>query len=207
MTMKFYYSPDSCAVASFIALEEVGAAYEGVRMDIGRKEQTMPAYLAINPKGRVPSLVTDQGVLTETPAILAFIAQSFPESVLAPPADPFVFAQIQSFNSYICSTLHVAHSLKRRGSRWADDPAAISEMRRKVPQTVGACFALIEDKLFRGPWVMGEIYSICDPYLFTFEQWMPGDGVDIAAFPKIAAHKRRMEQRPAVQRLLAEQAA
>ena len=63
-------------------------------------------YLAINPKGRVPALVTDRGILTETPAILAFIAQSFPQAKLVPD-DPFAFAQAQSFNSYLCSTVHI----------------------------------------------------------------------------------------------------
>ena len=94
-------------------------------------------------KGRVPSLVTDKGVLTETPAILAFIAQSFPRAGLAPLGDPFAFAQVQAFNSYLCSTVHVAHAHRMRGHRWADDPAAIAEMRRKAPQAVGECFELI----------------------------------------------------------------
>jgi glutathione S-transferase len=64
----------------------------------------------VNPKGRVPSIATDRGILTETPAILAFIAQHFPEAALAPLADPFAFAQVQAFNRYLCSTVHAAHA-------------------------------------------------------------------------------------------------
>ena len=89
-------------------------------------------------------MVTDRGVLTETPAILAYIAQSYPKADLAPLDDPFAFAQMQAFNSYLCSTVHVAHAHKGRGTRWADDPAAIAEMKRKVPESVGAAFDLIE---------------------------------------------------------------
>ena len=71
-------------------------------------------------------MVTDIGILTETPAMLAFIAQSFPQARMAPLDDPFAFAQLQAFNSYLCATLHVAHSHRMRGYRWADDPAAIA---------------------------------------------------------------------------------
>ncbi|WP_284944969.1 glutathione S-transferase family protein [Acidisoma cladoniae] len=203
--LKLYYHAQSCAIASFIALEEVGAVYDGIRVNMGAGDQRQPDYLAINPKGRVPALVTDQGLLTETPAILGYIAQAYPESVLALPADIFAIAQIQSFNAYLCSTHHVAHSMKNRGSRWANEPACIAEMKHKVPETVTASFDLIQDSLFKGPWVMGDTYSICDPYLYTVEQWMVGDGVDPARFPALIDHKRRMEERPAVQTLLAAQ--
>src|SRR5262249_24798891 len=107
-----------------------------------------------------------------------------------------------AFNSYLCSTVHVAHAHRPRASRWADDPAAIADMRRKVPQNVADCFDLIERDMFEGPWVMGERYSICDPYLFTIAGWIESDGVDPARFPKIQDHQRRMKQRPAVVRVL-----
>ena len=80
--LKLFYSPGSCALASHIALEESGAAYETRRIDFGSAEQTTPEYLAINPKGRVPALVTERGILTESPAILLYIAQSFPAAHL-----------------------------------------------------------------------------------------------------------------------------
>ena len=201
--LKLFYAAGTCALASHIALEEAGAQYEAVRLSFRTDDQRKPEYLAINPKGRVPSLVTDRGVLTETPAILAFIAQSFPRAALAPLDDPFAFARVQAFNSYLCSTVHVAHAHGVRGARWADDPAALEAMKRKVPQAVGECFALIEREMFEGPWVMGETYTICDPYLFTLAQWMEGDGVDPARFPGIQDHGKRMVERPAVERALA----
>ncbi len=118
-------------------------------------------------------------------------------------SDPFAFARVQAFNSYLCSTVHVAHAHGRRGKRWADDPVAIKDMQRKVPETVGACFELIEQEMFAGPWVMGSDYSICDPYLFTIARWLEGDGVDIAHFPKIRDHRQRMAERPVVKKVLA----
>ena len=205
--LTLYYAADTCALASHIALIEAGAEYRTVRLAFQTNDQRKPEYLAINPKGRVPALATGRGVLTETPAILAFIAQSYPASALAPLDDPFAFAQAQAFNSYLCSTAHVAHAHRMRGYRWADDPAAIEAMQRKVPQSVGECYALVERSMLAGPWVMGDRYTICDPYLFTLAQWLEADGVDMASLPKLRDHRQRMSERASVRRALAEEAA
>lgn len=203
--LTLYYTPNTCALASHIALIEANAPYELRRIDFATTQQRSPDYLALNPKGRVPALVTPQGVLTETPALLAFIAQSFPAAGLAPLDNPFAFARVQEFNSYLCSTLHVAHAHRMRGYRWADDEVAIAAMQRKVPQSVGEGFGLIESDMFAGPWVMGDSYTICDPYLFTLAQWMEADGVDPARFPKLLDHRNRMKARPSVLRAIAEE--
>ncbi len=203
--LKLFYAPGTCALASHIALAEAGAQYELARLDFASGEQTKPEYLAVNPKGRVPALVTDAGVLTETPALLVFIAQSFPAAKLAPLDNLFELARVQAFNSYLCSTVHVNHAHARRGSRWADDPEAIKAMQRKVPETVGACYELMEREMFAGPWVMGEAYTICDPYLYTVTGWIGSYGVDVARFPRIHDHTKRMAARPAVKKTLAEQ--
>jgi glutathione S-transferase len=203
--IKLYYAAHTCSLASHIALEDAGAEYSTVRISFTADEQRKPEYLAINPKGRVPALVTDRGILTETPAMLAFIAQSFPQAKLAPLDDPFLFAQVQAFNSYLCSTLHVAHSHRMRGNRWADDPSAIAAMQRKVPESVASYYQLIEEYMLEGPWVMGETYTICDPYLFTMAQWLEQDGVDPARFPKVIDHRRRMSERPQVRKAIAEE--
>ena len=201
--IKLYYASHTCSLASHIALEDAGADYSTVRLSFAADEQRKPEYLAINPKGRAPALVTDRGILTETPAILAFIAQSFPQAKLAPLEDAFLFARAQAFNSYLCSTLHVAHAHRMRGNRWADDSAAIAAMQRKVPESVTACYRLIEANMLEGPWVMGEAYTICDPYLFTMAQWLEQDGVDPSRFPKVIDHRRRMSERRQVRDAIA----
>jgi glutathione S-transferase len=94
-----------------------------------------------------------------------------------------------------------------RGNRWADDPAAIAAMQRKVPESVASCYQLIEGKMLGGPWVMGETYTICDPYLFTMAQWLEQDGVDPSRFPKVIDHRRRMSERLAVRKAIAEELA
>ena len=204
---KLYYAPATCALASHITLAEAGADYATEKIDFKVNQQNSPDYLKINPKGRVPALVTDRGILTETPAMLAYIAQSFPQAGLAPLDDPFAFAQVQSFNSYLCATLHVAHAHKLRGARWATEESSFADMKRMIPKSVGACFALIERNMLKGPWVMGESYTICDPYLYTVALWLEGDGVDLASLPKVADHRKRMSERPAVQKVLAEESA
>lgn len=203
--LKLYYSPGSCALASHIALADAGADFETERVDFGAGEQQGAEYLAINPKGRVPSLITDDGVLTETPAILAYVAQRFPASELAPLNDIFSFARMQEFNSYLCSTVHVAHAHRGRGYRWADDPVALADMKKKVPETVYIAFKLIEDGMLKGPWVMGERYSICDAYLYTVSRWLESDGIEPERqLPRVAEHRARMEDRDVVNAVVAD---
>ncbi|GKS99756.1 glutathione S-transferase family protein [Acidovorax sp. SUPP3434] len=199
-SLTLYYAPGTCAQAVRIALNEAGADHALERMDFKAQQQRTPEYLAINPKGRVPALVTEQGVLTETPALLAYVAQRFPEARLAP-TDPHGFARMQEFNSYFASTVHVAHAHRPRANRWADEPEAIAAMQRKVGANMTECFALIEQQL-QGPWVLGDAYSVSDGYLFTIGGWLQSDGVDIARFPKVHAHAQRVAARPAVQRSL-----
>jgi glutathione S-transferase len=203
--LKLFHAWGSCSLASLIALEEAGADYELVVMSTKDGDQRTPDYLALNPKGRVPALVTDRGVLTETPAILAYIAQSFPAARLAPLDDPYAFAQAQAFNSYLCSTVHVAHAHKHRGYRWTDDVAAQAAMTRQVPEKEIACFRLIEDEMLAGPWVLGETYSVCDAYLFTITGWLEGDGVDRRQFRKVNALYDRVAARLAVRKVLAQE--
>jgi glutathione S-transferase len=205
--MKLYYTAHTCSLATHIVLEEVGADYSTVRIDFAKTEQRSADYLEVNPKGRVPALVTDRGILTETPAMLVFVAQSFPAARLAPMDDPFLFAEIQAFNSYLCSSLHINPAHRMRGNRWvdADDAASIAAMQRKVPQSVGACFDLIESDMLKGPWVMGERYTICDPYLFTLAQWLEADGVDPTHIPRVIDHRRRMGERAAVKKAIAQE--
>ena len=201
----FYFSPNTCSLASHIALEDAGADFELCRLDFGKTEQRSDSYMAINPKARVPTLVTPQGVLTETPAILAFVAQSFPAARLAPVDDALAFAQAQSFNSYLCSTVHVAHAHGRRGYRWADDPQAIKAMQHKVPESMTQAFMVIEQHLLKGPWVMGAAYTICDPYLFALARWLEADGAALERLPRVLEHRQRMSERATVRKAIAAQ--
>lgn len=204
--LTLYTAPNTIALATHIALVEAGAPYTLARVDFAGQEQRSERYLAINPLGRVPALVTEDGILTETPALLAYLAQRFPAAQLAPVDDTFAFARCQSFNTYLSSTVHVAHAHKMRGYRWTDDEAALAALRRKVPETMTTAMALVERAL-DGPYVLGEAYSICDAYLYTIAGWLERDEADLARLPRVMAHRERVGARPATRRALDEVAA
>ena len=201
--LTLYTAPGTCALATHIALEEAGLPFTLAKVDFAAQGQRAPAYLAVNPKGRVPALATEHGVLSETPALLLYVAQLAPTKNLAPLDNPFQLAKFQAFNSYLCATAHVNHAHGRRGARWADEASSHADMLRKVPQTMGESAALIEREMLAGPWVLGAQYSLADGYLYTIARWLKGDEVDVTKFPKLAAHMAAMEVRPAVQRALA----
>ncbi len=151
----------------------------------------------------MPALITEQGTLTETPALLLYVAQRFPDAKLAPLDNPFLLARMQEVNSFLASTVHVSHAHGRRGSRWADDEQAIAAMQQKVASNMRDGFAQIEQHYLAGPWVLGEQFSVADIYLFVVAGWLKSDGVEISEFPKVADHYRRMLTRPAVNKALA----
>lgn len=199
--MTLYAASGTVALASHIALREAGAPFELKLLDFPAREQRGRSYLSVNPKGRVPALATDRGVLTETPAILTWIAAAFPGAGLAP-ADPWAFARLHEAMSFFASTVHVNHAHGPRGERWADRPEALEDMKAKVPQTMAAAYAHAEAHCLAGPWVLGEGYSVADPYLFAVGRWLEGDRLSLADFPRLAAHRARMLERPAVQAAL-----
>lgn len=202
--MILYSVPGSCSFASHVALEMAGADYE-VRLAPREQGRTAEAFFEINPKGRVPALVTPDGLLTETPAILFYIAQTYSHANLAPMSNPWLFAQVQSFSAYLCATVHVAHAHGHRGYRWADQKASFQDMTRKVPQTMETCFRLIEKEMLQGPWVLGEVFSVCDIYLLAIARWLEADKVDTTKLIKVLDHRARMLRLPDVQKVLAEE--
>jgi glutathione S-transferase len=205
--VTLYWSSNSCSMASHLALEYVGAAYAGERVDFSRSQQRSEEFLRLNPKGRVPVLATAQGILTETPAILQYICQLYPAAGLAPLDDPYELARMNAFNSYLCSTVHVNHAHRVRGERWSDDPAVVEGLKLKVAKNMSDCFAYIERDYLQGLWVLGERLSTSDLYLFTLANWLAGDGVDVANFPKVTDHMKRLAALPAVAKVVARHAA
>ena len=201
--MKLYYAKGTIATATAITLHESGIAFEPVRLDFRTAEQRQPDYHAINPKGRVPALVTDQGILTETGAILEHIADIAPEAGLRP-TDSLQAARMREVMFFIASTMHVNHAHGARGHRWADTDAAIANMKAKVPATMTDSAQYVENHVLTGPYVLGETLSLADPYLYIACGWLEGDGVRVADFPKIATFIAAMRDRASVARVIAD---
>ncbi|RBI76073.1 glutathione S-transferase [Roseovarius sp. TE539] len=197
--MILYYAPNTISVAVAIALDEAGLDHTLARLDFAKDEQRQADYLAVNPKGRVPALETPQGVLTETGAILDYIAALAPEAGLVP-GEPFAAARMRAVMYYLASTMHVNHAHLRRGHRWADNQSSWHDMAAKTPRTMTESCRFIEDHALIAPFVMGTTLTLADPYLFVVSTWLEGDGVEIADFPAIAAFRAAMRARPAVER-------
>ena len=196
--LKLYYFPGTISVAVAITLQEAGLEYDPVKVDFAAAEQTKPDFLALNPKGRVPALVTDNGtILTETGALLDYIADLKPDAGLVP-QDAEDAAHMRAVMYYLASTMHVAHAHKMRGSRWADQQSSFDDMTAKVPETMTACAQYVETECLRGAYANGDYLTLADPYLFVVCNWLKGDGVNLSDFPKISAFLSLMESRDSV---------
>ena len=203
--LRLFYSPGSCARASHIALEEAGADFEPVLLDLKSGAQKTPEYLAINPKARVPALQTDRGILTENPAILTYIARAYPEKALAPLDDVFAFAEMQAFNAYLSSTVHVAMAMQYRASRFTDVLTIQKDLAANARNVSVDKFHLIEARLSDGrPFVMGDTYTVADSYLVVFSGWLKTrDYAADSEFPHVADHRIRVLDRPTSRKVIA----
>ncbi|WP_298968355.1 glutathione S-transferase family protein [uncultured Roseobacter sp.] len=202
--MRLYYAPRTISIAVVIALEEAGLPYDPVRVDFQSGEQTSETYLAINPKGRVPALqVLDGTVLTETGALLEYIATQAPEAGLVP-EDPIKAAQMRSVMYYLAATMHVNHAHKMRGHRWADQQSSFDDMTAKVPQTMTASAQYFTENCLQGDYVLGDVFSMADPHAYMICSWLAGDGVDLGDFPEIQAYLARMNERTSVKSAIAQ---
>ena len=195
--MRLHFAPNTISIAVAITLEEAGLDYEPVKVDFAASAQSGPDYLAINPKGRVPAVETGSGILTETGAILEYIAALAPAADLMPD-DPGQAARVRSVMYYLASTMHVNHAHRMRGHRWADQQSSWDDMAAKVPQTMAQSSAFVDSDCLAGPFVMGTRFSIADPYLFMVCSWLDGDGVAVSDYPKLAEFLAEMEARPSV---------
>jgi glutathione S-transferase len=199
--LQLYCAPKTISVATVLTLLEGGVHFEPIRVDLAGGEQTRPDYHRINSKGRVPVLVTPEGSLTETGAILEYLAATAIPGMV--PADPLHAARMREIMYYLASTAHVNHAHGRRGQRWADQESSWKDMAAKVPETMAASCAYL-DPLIAGPYLFGDDLTLADPYLYTVCRWLEGDGVDVSRFPRIEAFMDAMQSRASVKQASAE---
>ncbi|MEM6971599.1 MAG: glutathione S-transferase family protein [Pseudomonadota bacterium] len=200
--LELYIAKGTSGLGTHILLEEAGADYETRWISFPDKGQQSPDFLGVNPKGRVPALVTPEGVLTENPAMLFWIAETYPEAGLMP-ATAYDRARAQALASFLCATVHVHFAHLLRGARWSDDPAAHESMKAKVPANLLEAAKLIEAHYLDGPWALGADYCFVDPYLILVSRWLLLNNVPLEEAPAIKAHTEALMARPATQRVLA----
>ena len=200
--MQLYFAPRTISITVLIALEEAGLAHDALPIDFSKAEQTKPDYLKVNPKGRVPALVTADATLTEAGALLELVADLAPDANLRP-TDPIAAAKMREVMFYLASTMHVNHAHKLRGHRWADQEASHQDMTAKVPETMAHSCTYISDHALIGPYVLGDVFSLADIYLYVICTWLQGDGVNLDDFPKIQSFMTTMEARETVKAAMA----
>lgn len=177
--LTLYFAPGASSMAPHIALHEIGIPFTPRPLSFARNETRQPAFLAINPEGKIPTLLIGTQILTEVAAILFYLARTHPSANLLP-TTPEAEAQALSWMSFLASTIHPA--------------------RRQGPDHAHRVWALAEARLARapGPWALGE-YSIADIHLFRlYWRFAPGPG----PFPTLQAHHDRMLARPAVRKTI-----
>ncbi len=184
--LTLYYAPGASSMAPHIALHEIGVPFEAKSLSLAKKQQREPAYMAINPEGRVPTLVADGLVLTEVAAILYYLARKYPAAKLWPEGDLGTEAQVVSWMSFIAATLHPARA---RGAEHARAMYALADQRLGSREWATGAFTIADIHLFRLYWRFKD-----------FLKPEPGE------FASLEAHRTRMMQRPSVKRTIENEA-
>jgi len=204
MKTTLYYSPGACSLAPHILLEEAGATYELVEVNVMQGRTQEAAFLMLNPKGRVPVLVLDGETLTEVPAICWHVGIRAQGLVSE---NPLLQARALEWFNWLSGTLHaVAFGGKWRPQRFVTDPALYKDVQARADQNLQDGFRHIEQRLQHRQWAVGADFGIVDPYLFVFYNWALSIGVDVRnTYPNWHAHAGRVAARPAVRRALAQE--
>ena len=207
-SLKLYFAPGSSAFAPLIALEELGVAYDVHPIDLAAGEQRQPAYLRVNPRGRVPTLAVDGEPVTEVLAILTYLAHAYPHGALLPVADPLKLAHAYEVMSWFASTVHVAFSQIARPERFADDDGVKAALATPGEARFHRTLTDIE-RLAQGPgpWLLGEDFSAVDAYALVIWRWAERRQIDTSAYPAWSAKAARALARPSVRRALRKEAA
>ena len=200
--LTLYYAPGACSMASHIALEETGAPYQTQIVGLAQGEQTKPEYLnKVKPRGKVPALQTDDGMLTENVAILTYLARTFPDAKLLP-TDPLGTARALSHMAYLSNTVHPAFTHIMRPGRFATDESAHENLKATGKENFWKLLQEIDGLLAGKDYVLGKQYSAADGYTLVFYGWGKRIGLPVEQLKNYTALKDRLLQRPAVKKVL-----
>jgi glutathione S-transferase len=199
--LTLFYAPGACSMAAHIVLEESGEKYDAQRMDLAKGEQKTDAYLKIHPQGRVPALRLDDGSpLTENTAILPYLGKRFGLW----PSDPVAEARALSLVGFFAASVHPAHAHIGRPERYALDESAFPTIKEAGRRAFHGYLKQIDGMLAGKQW-LSDGYSVLDPYAFVFYVWGVRRELPMGELANYTAFKDRMLQRPAVQRVVADE--
>jgi glutathione S-transferase len=194
--MKLYYAPGACSLSPHIALREAGASFEAIKVDLAaKKTEAGEDFLAINPKGQVPTLVTDDGeVITEGPVIVQYLAERFPAAGLAP-AEGRERRRFLEWLNFTTSDMH-------KGLGGLFNKQLPEDAKSVIKAGLARKLGYLDGHLGKHEHALGERFSAVDGYLFTVLRWTQPLGVDLAPYGNIRAFMERVGQRPKVREAL-----
>ena len=199
--LALYFSPGACSTASHIGLEEAGAQYEERKTLLMKGEHKTPEYMKINPRGKVPALEVDGRVITENTAILTYIAKRFPDRKLLPD-DPVALAQCISTMAWLSNTVHPSFTHYFKPDKYAASEAAQADVKDTGKKTFFENLKEIDALLAGKQWVMGDQFTVADPYALVFYGWGVRAELPVKELANYTAWKDRMLARPAVRKVL-----
>ena len=197
---KLYYSPGACSLAPHIVLKELSLPHELIRVPTGEEAHHRPEYLRINPLAKLPALQLEDGeVLTEALAIMSYLAERtgslLPDGLLER-------ARCAELVALIGTAMHPSYAMVIRPDRVVKDPAAHDGLRSAGRDRFRTLLQHVDERLFRGPWALGERYTIADPYLFVMYAWAGYVDINARENQKLAKWAREVRARPAVEEAL-----
>jgi glutathione S-transferase len=204
MATKLYYAPGACSFASHIALEELGAPYETQKLILADGDQKKPEYLRINPRGRVPTLVVDNKVLTENVGILTYIGGGHPEAGIWP-KKTWDQAKLLSTLAWLSNTVHPAYGHIVRAERYATEDASKEDIKAKGRANFQGYLEEIDNLLGGHKWSIANQYTVADGYLLVFYRWANRMKMPVNDWRNYSALAQRVLARPAVQKVMADE--
>jgi len=204
MSIKLYFAPGACSLASHIALEESGLKYETQKIDTAAGQQRSPEYLAINPRGRVPTLVVDGHVLTENVGILTYVGGGYPKAGIWP-KDTWHQAVAVSTMAWLSNTVHPAFAHMFRAQRYVDGDAAQEAVKAKGREMYWGFLKEIDGLLAGRKWAVGDHFTVVDGYLLVFYRWANRNQMPVSELKNYSALIGRVLARPAVKKVMADE--
>jgi glutathione S-transferase len=201
MSIKLYYAPGACSLASHIALEEAGLEYDTQRINTAEGEQRSPEYLKINPRGRVPTLVVDGQPLTENVGILTYIAGGYPKAGLWP-RDTWHQAKAVSTMAWLSNSVHPTYAHMFRPQRYTDDAQAQEAIKSFARGMYFDYLKEIDGLLAGRTWSIGNHFTVVDGYLLVFYRWGNRSKLDVKSLANYTRLVERVMARPAVKKVM-----
>jgi glutathione S-transferase len=204
VAIKLYYAPGACSLASHIALEEVGVPYDTQKMNLAEGDQRKPEYLRLNPRGRVPTLVVDDQVLTENVGILTYFGGGYLQAGIWP-KKTWDQAKLVATLAWLSNTVHPTYGHIVRPERYAADDAAKEDIKAKGKANFQGYLEEIDKLLAGHKWAVANQYTVADGYLLVFYRWANRQKMPVQELKNYSALVQRVMARPAVQKVMAEE--